>query len=81
MPTAYYVDDANTLNTSPYALLNFKMGYERPDGRFSVYLDARNLFNVAYIASVSVTGYASPNQALFEPGNGRAVYVGTKMTF
>lgn len=81
VPTAYYVDDANTLNTSPYALLNFKMGYERPDGRFSVYLDARNLLDVAYIASVSVTGYASPNQALFEPGNGRAVYVGSKVTF
>lgn len=81
VPLAYYVDDANTLNTSPYALLNFKMGYEPPGGRFSVYLDARNLFNEAYIASVSVTALASPNQALFEPGNGRAVYVGTKMTF
>ncbi|OYW58791.1 MAG: hypothetical protein B7Y84_10405 [Azorhizobium sp. 32-67-21] len=81
VPTAYYVDDANTLNTSPYALLNFKMGYEPPNGRFSFYVDARNLFNQAYIASVNVTGAASQNQALFEPGNGRAVYVGTKMTF
>ncbi|MEP9378253.1 TonB-dependent receptor [Aquabacter sp. CN5-332] len=81
VPVAYYVDDANTLNSSPYALLNFKAGYEPPGGRFSVYVDARNLFNVNYIASASVTALAAPNQALFEPGNGRAVYVGTKMTF
>lgn len=81
VPIAYYVDDANTLNTSPYALLNFKAGYEPPGGRFSFYVDARNLLNVNYIASVNVTALAAPNQALFEPGNGRAVYVGTKMTF
>ncbi len=80
VPLAYYVDDANTLNTSPYALLNFRMGYD-PGGRFSVYMDARNLLNVNYIASVNVTGRASPNQALFEPGNGRAIYVGGRMTF
>lgn len=81
VPLAYYVDDANTLNTAAYALLNFKLGYEPPNGRFSFYVDARNLFNENYIASVNVTGLAAPNQALFEPGNGRAVYVGTKMTF
>ncbi|TCT03492.1 TonB-dependent receptor family protein [Aquabacter spiritensis] len=81
VPTAYYVDDANTLNTSPYALLNFKAGYEPPGGRFFFYVDARNLFNVNYIASVNVTALAAPNQALFEPGNGRAVYVGTKVSF
>ena len=80
VPVAYYVDDANTLDTSPYALLNFRAGYD-PGGRFSVYVDARNLLNTNYIASVNVTGRASPNQALFEPGNGRAIYVGTKMTF
>ena len=80
VPTAYFVDDANTLNTSPYALLNFRMGYD-PGSRFSVYMDARNLLNVNYIASVNVTARASQNQALFEPGNGRAIYVGGRMTF
>lgn len=80
VPVAYYVDDANTLDTSPYALLNFRTGYDNGKGP-AVYLDARNLLNVNYIASVSVTGRASPNQALFEPGNGRSVVVGTRFKF
>ncbi|WP_051356523.1 TonB-dependent receptor family protein [Azorhizobium doebereinerae] len=80
VPVAYYVDDANTLDTSPYALLNFRLGYDNGKGP-SFYMDARNLLDVNYIASVSVTGRASANQALFEPGNGRSVTVGTRFTF
>lgn len=80
VPVAYYVDDANTLDSSPYALLNFRAGYDRGKGP-SIYLDARNLLNVNYIASANVTARASANQALFEPGNGRSVTVGTRFAF
>ncbi len=81
VPVAYYVDDANTLDTSPYALLNFRAGYDRGGKGPSIYLDARNLLNVNYIASTNVTARASANQALFEPGSGRSVTVGTRFTF
>lgn len=80
VPTPYYVDDANTLNTAAYALLNFRIGYDN-GGPFSAYVDARNLFDTAYIATVSVTGRATQTSALFEPGNGRAVYAGIRYTW
>ncbi len=80
VPVSYYVDDANTLSSSPYALLNFKAGYSTGKGP-SIYLDARNLLNVNYIASANITARASQNQALFEPGSGRSVSLGTRFTF
>ncbi|QRG05410.1 TonB-dependent receptor [Xanthobacter dioxanivorans] len=80
VPTPYFVDDANTLNTAAYALLNFRIGYDN-GGPLSAYVDARNLFNTAYIATVSVTGTATQTSALFEPGTGRAIYAGMRYTF
>ena len=74
VPKAYYVDNANTLGTSVYTLINLRAGYEQP--RYSIYIDGRNLFDERYIASASTTGVASANQALFEPGTGRAVFAG-----
>ncbi|MFS8038465.1 TonB-dependent receptor family protein [Xanthobacter sp. AM11] len=80
VPIPYYVDDANTLNTAAYALLNFRIGYDN-GGPFSAYVDARNLFNTAYIATTNVVARASENSAVFEPGTGRAVYAGMRYTF
>lgn len=76
VPQGYYVDNANTLSTNSYALINLRAGYEH--ARYSVYFDARNLTDKAYIASASVTGQATANQALFEPGTGRAVFAGVQ---
>ncbi|MBR1120669.1 TonB-dependent receptor [Bradyrhizobium lablabi] len=77
VPESYYVDSANTLKTEPYALLGFKAGVDN-GGTFSFYLEARNLTNKTYIASASVIDRANPASPLFEPGTGRAIYVGAK---
>jgi len=77
VPQAYYVDSANTLKTKAYALLGAKAGYDA-GGPFSAYVEARNLADKKYIASVSVTDRANPQSALFEPGSGRAFYAGVK---
>ena len=77
VPQAYYVDSANTLKTKAYALLGAKAGYDA-GGAFSAYVEARNLADKKYIASVSVTDRANPQSALFEPGSGRALYAGVK---
>jgi iron complex outermembrane receptor protein len=77
VPQAYFVDNANSLTTEPYALLNFKIGYDRGDG-ISGYLEGRNLFDKRYIASVSVAETANAASALFEPGTGRAAYAGLR---
>ncbi len=77
VPESYYVDSANTLKTAPYALLGLKAGVDN-GGTYSFYIEARNLTNKAYISSVSVIDRATATSPLFEPGSGRAVYVGAK---
>jgi iron complex outermembrane receptor protein len=77
VPQSYFVDSANTLRTSAYALLGLKMGFDN-GGPVSAYIEGRNLLNKAYIASTSIINQASATSPLFEPGNGRAVYAGIK---
>ena len=77
VPQSYYVDSANTLKTEPYALLGLKAGVDN-GGTYSMYVEARNITNKAYIASASIINQATPTSALFEPGTGRAVYAGVK---
>lgn len=80
VPQAYYVDNANTVSTKAYALLGFRAGYDF-NRNFSVYLDARNLTDETYIASASVAATATDTSAFFEPGTGRAVFVGLHATW
>jgi iron complex outermembrane receptor protein len=74
--TKYPVDEANTLDADPYALLNFEIGYKSPKG-FRVYLDAENLTDEVYAATVEPVGDARlEGYDSFNPGNGRAYYGG-----
>jgi iron complex outermembrane recepter protein len=77
VPRAYFIDNANTVSTEPYALLNFRIGVDRGEG-VSAYLEARNLFNERYIASASIAETANAASMLFEPGSGFAVYGGLR---
>lgn len=78
VPDAYFADSANTLSTKAYALLGAKVGFD-DGGRVSAYLEARNLTDETYIASTSIATIANASSALFEPGNGRAVYGGVQV--
>ena len=40
MPQSFYADNANTLTVDPYALLNFKIGYDKGAG-WSGYVEGR----------------------------------------
>jgi len=77
VPQSYYVDSANTLRTSAYALLGLKAGFDN-GGPISAYVEGRNLLNKAYISSTSIINQATAMSPLFEPGNGRAVFAGMK---
>lgn len=78
VPQAYYVDNANTLETDAYALLGAKIGYEGE--QFTAYIEGRNLTDETYISSVSIAGDANGTDGnFFEPGTGRAVYGGISM--
>ncbi|MGB3867236.1 MAG: TonB-dependent receptor, partial [Xanthobacteraceae bacterium] len=77
VPQGYYADSANTLSTDGYAIYGLKAGFD-DGGRYSAYVEARNLANTAYIASSAVIDRATSTSPLFEPGTGRAVYAGFK---
>jgi len=77
VPQAYYVDNANSFTTQAYAIWGLKAGVD--DGKYSMYLEARNIANTAYVASASIAQIANASSALFEPGNGRAIYAGMKV--
>ncbi|NSL73296.1 TonB-dependent receptor family protein [Hyphomicrobium sulfonivorans] len=73
----FYADNANTLKIDPFALLNFRVGFEQEKG-WSAYVDGRNLLDKHYIATTITAGNATPNMELFNPGTGRAVYSGVQ---
>ena len=77
VPEAYPVDNAHNLSTQSYALLGVRAGYDFNE-HLSVFVDARNLADEKYIASVSTAAVANAGSALFEPGSGRAVYSGLR---
>lgn len=79
VPQASYVDNANSVKASSYALLGLRAGWEQ--GPYSFYIDGRNLTDRRYIASASITDRANANSELFEPGTGRAVFAGVQVRY
>ena len=81
VPSAYFVDNANTIRTDAFALLGFRAVYEANKNAV-FYLDARNLTDVSYISAVSVTNvFAAGPANLFNPGSGRAIYAGFRVSY
>ena len=78
MPQSFFADNANTLTVDPYALLNFKVGYDTGKPGWSGYLEARNLLDTRYISTAITAEIATPTSALFNPGMGRAIYGGLR---
>jgi iron complex outermembrane receptor protein len=78
MPKAFFADNANSLTVDPFALLNVRAGCDRGAG-WSAYLEGRNLLDRRYISTTITAGTATPTSALFNPGNGRAIFAGTRV--
>ncbi|WP_294191261.1 TonB-dependent receptor [uncultured Sphingomonas sp.] len=76
-PGHYFADNANSLSVDPYALLGLKLGYDR-GGRWSAYVEGRNLTDKHYISTVAIAGVASATSEIFNPGIGRAVFGGLR---
>ena len=76
-PGRYFADNANSLSVDPYALVNFKAGYDTGKG-WSGYVEGRNLADERYISTVAVTGFANAASQIFNPGIGRSVYGGLR---
>lgn len=85
-PRGPFVDFRNKVRAPDYAIASLGAGYSR-DG-VTVFLDARNLFDKRYVATVnplanpaSVTAASIENTAAFWPGEGRGVFVGVSGKF
>lgn len=80
--SSYYVDFANSLAAPSYTLWGAKFGYEAPNRKWEVFVDARNLTNERY-ATASNTAYDAKGQdsANFYPGDPINVTTGVSYRF
>lgn len=74
------VDNMNTLYADPFVTVDLGAQYDLNE-RFSVYGEARNVFDATYASSTLIVDQANPTQAAYMPGDGRAFYVGLKAKF
>jgi len=75
-----WVDYRNTARAPSYAVLNLNAGWTVND-RLSVFVDARNLADKAYISNVQAQIQAGAASAAHWPGDGRSVFGGLTWTF
>ena len=83
VPQGAWADYANTLRANSYVKLGVEAGVTVGPG-VSVFLDARNLTNKRYVSDLSTLANAQApgaNTAVFYPGDGRSVYLGTRIAF
>lgn len=73
------VDFAGTLEAEGSLLIGARAGYRSARG-FSAFVEGRNLADRTHAATTGIANPAAPaaTQALFNPGDGRAVYAGAE---
>lgn len=74
------VDNMNSVHTDGYATVDLGATYAITE-HVSVYGEARNIFDKTYASSTLIVDQASPTQAVYLPGDGRAFYAGLKVNF
>lgn len=82
-PGDTWVDYSNTLEAPGYTIWSVNAGWDFDNG-VSLFLDARNLSDEAYVPEFGAIVNASApgaNTAVFDPGEGRAVYGGVSYRF
>lgn len=76
VPEDFFVDHANTLAAPGYSLANLRLG-RRADAGWTLFVEGRNLADRRFVATTGVLPDAGGrDQAVFFPGDGRAVFVG-----
>ncbi|CAB1214271.1 TonB-dependent receptor family protein [Acinetobacter bouvetii] len=80
--SSYYVDYKNTFKAPSYEILGLRAGYEEPNQKWKVYVDLKNLTDEHYVATASSSyNYRGSDAAVFWPGDGRSVFIGTGFRF
>lgn len=82
-PSDVWIDYTNTTKAPGYAVWNLSLS-KRFGGNIEVYADARNLADTRYVSNVNaLTNFASvatSSRKVFWPGEGRALFVGIRLT-
>jgi iron complex outermembrane recepter protein len=75
-----WVDYANTTRSPSYAIVSVNAGWDiTPD--VTVFVDARNLGDEAYVSNVQAATLANAATAAYWPGDGRAIFGGLTWKF
>lgn len=75
-----WIDYQNTKTAPSYAILNLNAGWKATD-KVSLFLDARNLTNEAYVSNVQAATTWTAATAAIWPGDGRSVFGGVTVSF
>jgi iron complex outermembrane recepter protein len=75
-----WIDYKNTKTAPSYAILNLNAGWKATD-KVSLFLDARNLTNEAYVSNVQAATTWTAATAAVWPGDGRSVFGGVTVSF
>jgi len=75
-----WLDYRNTRKAPSYAILNLGVGWKVND-RLSLFADARNLSDEAYVSNVQAATTWTAGSALLWPGDGRSLFVGVTASF
>jgi iron complex outermembrane receptor protein len=75
-----WVDFSNTTRAPSYAVWSLNAGWKLSD-QLTVFIDARNLADKAYVANVQPAITAAPATGYYWPGDGRAVFAGVTVEF
>jgi iron complex outermembrane receptor protein len=75
-----WIDYANTKATPRYAILNLNAGW-KVNRTVSLFLDARNLADKAYVSNTQAAVAWTPATATIWPGDGRSVFGGVTVNF
>jgi iron complex outermembrane recepter protein len=76
------VDYAGTLSAEGAMLVGARAGYQAPQG-FSAFIEGKNLLDEQYASTTGIANPATPaaGQALFNPGDGIAVFGGAEWRY
>jgi iron complex outermembrane receptor protein len=75
-----WVDYSNTTRSPSYAVWNLNAGWTAND-RISIFVDARNLLDEAYVSNVQAAIKAAPAVGYYWPGDGRSIFAGVTAAF
>ncbi len=80
LPSETPVDNLNTLHNDAYGVFDLRAAYDVSD-KILVYLDIKNALDQGYASSTLIVDQARTDQAVYIPGDGRAIYAGASVKF